>query len=84
LFEQSVKGRADSAGRIRPSFGKDKNEDQIMVDLERINLMEPIEFETWVLIQIKLPVKAFNRLHRIINWRFNGKSNLTFLLSRLI
>jgi HJR/Mrr/RecB family endonuclease len=52
LFEQSVKGRADSAGRRRPSFEKEKNEDQI-VDLERIDLMEPIKFETWVLGTLK-------------------------------
>ena len=44
-----------------------------MVDLERINLMEPIEFETWVLIQIKLPVKSFQSFasdHQLaIQWK---------------
>jgi len=52
LFEQSVKVRTDSAGRRRPSFEKEKDEGQ-MVDLERIDLMEPIEFETWVLGTLK-------------------------------
>lgn len=54
-----------------------------MVAFERVDPIEPTEFETWFLIQIKLPVEAFNRFQEIIHMRFHGKTNLMFLLSRL-
>ena len=52
LFEQSIRGCNDSA-RSQMRFSYDKEAEEEKVDLDRIDLMEPIEFEAWVLDRLE-------------------------------
>ena len=52
LFEQSVGGRTDSAHSQKRS-PENENAEEERGDLERIDLMEPIEFEGWVLGRLR-------------------------------
>jgi hypothetical protein len=52
LFEQSIKGGTDP-GRSKKHTSDPSMEDENLDTIERIDLMEPLEFETWVLGRLK-------------------------------